>query len=218
MHKETVFIFGFAKGARLPETMRAATFAHEFHKGQRRDDGADYVEHPIQVCLRLISHGIRDDEMLAAALLHDVLEDTETSQDRLTAAFSRDVVDLVVALSKRKDVKPEVYYAGLAGNARAAVIKAADRACNVCDMIHAYTPERLARYLEETRRYILPMMKAVRRTHLEFGDILVSLRDQIEGVLQVVEKFLELKRMKVIPNHSGTRRRKSSARPARRRA
>ena len=78
--KSYMFIKGFAVGRRLNQTLIALAVARHFHDGQSRKDGTPYICHPLKVCSTLISYGIDDDTTLAAALLHDVIEDC---QDKL---------------------------------------------------------------------------------------------------------------------------------------
>jgi (p)ppGpp synthase/HD superfamily hydrolase len=192
MIKEAVYIYGFAKGANLPLTMKAVTYANDLHKDQKRDDGVEYFEHPIRVCRYLLNHGIRDDVTLAASLLHDVIEDTSITKEELAEIFGQVVAHIVDLLSKKKKVPAEVYYREIATDIRAIIIKAADRACNIDDMIDCYSLERLERYINDTKEYVLPMMKNARRIYLEYSDALVAFRDHIKGVLKVAKKVIEL--------------------------
>jgi len=194
MIKEAVYIYGFAKGANLPLTMKAVTYANELHKGQKRDDGADYFDHPIRVCRYLLNHGIRSDVILAASLLHDVIEDTSITKEELTEIFGEEVAHIVSLLSKKKNIPAEAYYKDITTDIRAIIIKAADRACNIGDMIDCYSVERLEKYINDTKEYVLPIMKNARRIYLEHSDLLVAFRDHIKDVLKVVKKVIELSR------------------------
>ena len=194
MIKEAVYIYGFAKGANLPLTMKAVTYANELHKGQKRDDGVEYFDHPIRVCRYLLNHGIRDDVTLAASLLHDVIEDTHITEEELADIFGAEVARIVSLLSKKEKISPEIYFSEIATDIRAIIIKAADRACNIDDMIDCYTIDRLEKYIGSTEQYVLPMMKKARRIYLEYSDALVAFRDHIKGVLKVAKKVIELSR------------------------
>ncbi|QDU41009.1 Bifunctional (p)ppGpp synthase/hydrolase relA [Maioricimonas rarisocia] len=82
---------------------RALRVAGTAHAGQHRK-GTDipYVVHPLAVVLILTRAGIDDDETLAAAILHDVVEDTDWTAERLQREFPPRVVELVAALSEQK--------------------------------------------------------------------------------------------------------------------
>ena len=87
-----------------PLLERAARFAARAHAGQvRKSSGLPYVTHPLAVSALLARSGRGgDEELLAAALLHDVLEDTAATPADLAAAFPPRVCELVAALSERK--------------------------------------------------------------------------------------------------------------------
>ena len=84
---------------RLPVTTAALEFALERHAGQRRDgDQAPFVLHPLEVGSILSLAGY-DDHIVAAGVLHDVLEDTDTDESELEACFGPEVSALVGAVS-----------------------------------------------------------------------------------------------------------------------
>jgi (p)ppGpp synthase/HD superfamily hydrolase len=83
---------------------RAHELATEAHEGQRRkDDGSPYITHPVTVAGLLDDAGFSD-EMIAAALLHDVVEDTDMDSETLQERFGERVAELVAALSEDKDI------------------------------------------------------------------------------------------------------------------
>ncbi|MFG0334900.1 MAG: HD domain-containing protein [Maioricimonas sp. JB049] len=93
-----------ADNAGLPMLLeQALRLAGTAHAGQHRK-GTDipYIVHPLAVVLILTRAGIDDDETLAAAILHDVVEDTDWTLERLRDRFPSRVVELVAALSEQK--------------------------------------------------------------------------------------------------------------------
>ncbi len=80
----------------------AAAMAARAHRDQLRKDGATpYVSHPVRVALTVaLRFGVSDEAVIAAALLHDVIEDTTIDYDDLAARFGTQVADLVAAVSK----------------------------------------------------------------------------------------------------------------------
>jgi diadenosine tetraphosphate (Ap4A) HIT family hydrolase len=112
---------------------RACAFAARAHDGHRRKDGrTPYISHPFRVAMIVRDvFGCTDQETLAAAVLHDTLEDTRTDFDDLAEAFGVGVASLVVSLSKDKRIpEPErerAYDEGLSrADWRARLIKLAD--------------------------------------------------------------------------------------------
>jgi len=82
--------------------LRAATFAARAHKKHMRKDGrTPYVAHVYRVAM-IVRHvfGCRDDAVIAAAILHDTIEDTPTDYDDIASRFGADVAGMVAALTK----------------------------------------------------------------------------------------------------------------------
>ncbi|MEZ6318866.1 MAG: HD domain-containing protein [Phycisphaerales bacterium] len=82
--------------------LRAATFAARAHKKHlRKDRRTPYVAHVYRVAM-IVRHlfGCHDDAVLAAAMLHDTIEDTPTDYDEIAERFGTDVADMVAALTK----------------------------------------------------------------------------------------------------------------------
>lgn len=87
----------FARG--LPLTRRAIAFAQAQHRKQRRaGDRAPFLVHPLEVASYLERAGYPD-QVVAAAVLHDVLEDTDVDRSELESLFGREVSDLVALVS-----------------------------------------------------------------------------------------------------------------------
>jgi (p)ppGpp synthase/HD superfamily hydrolase len=83
----------------LPLTRRAIEFAQEQHRRQRREgDHAPYLVHPLEVASYVDRQGYPD-YVVAAAVLHDVLEDTDVDRSELESLFGREVSDLVALVS-----------------------------------------------------------------------------------------------------------------------
>lgn len=125
-----------------PLWQRAASFAARAHAGQVRKDGATpYVAHPFRVAMTVRDvFGVDDEVALAAALLHDVIEDTTADYDDLAQAFGADVADVVAALTKdmrrSRDAREAEYDANLARAPwQARVVKLADVYDNVSDCL-----------------------------------------------------------------------------------
>ncbi|MDX6601778.1 MAG: hypothetical protein QOF13_980 [Solirubrobacterales bacterium] len=121
------------------ETARAA------HAGQLRrgSDGQPFIEHPLAVAERLVDHRYGD-EVLAAALLHDVVEKSETSIAEVREQFGETVGDLVEAMTEDESIpvyeerKEEHRQRAAAADPAALAIFAADKLANVAMLREAY--------------------------------------------------------------------------------
>lgn len=124
---------------------RAAQLAATFHRHQLRRDGATpYIAHPLRVAITVtqVFHE-HDDTILAAALLHDVLEDTTCDYDDIEAVCGAEVACLVAALTKDKripeDQREEAYARQIAqSDWRVRMIKLADVYDNLSDAAATY--------------------------------------------------------------------------------
>jgi len=122
--------------------LHALDFAAQKHRDQRRKgaEASPYINHPIQVAEVLTSVGNVDDEAtLIAAILHDTIEDTDTTPGDLTERFGEEVCELVLAVSDDKSLPKEERKRLQVEHAReipdkAKLIKIADKICNVKDI------------------------------------------------------------------------------------
>ena len=140
----------------LPGIFAALRFAAERHASQLRKGvaGYPYINHVIAVTELLARTGVDDPTTLAAALLHDTIEDTETTPDEIDAAFGPAVRDLVLEVSddtslpKEERKRLQIAHApGLSEAARR--IKIADKTCNITDIAQDPPPDwSLTRRLE----------------------------------------------------------------------
>lgn len=132
---------------------RAAEFAARAHAGQtRRGSDTPYFTHVEAVACRvqeLADHGQADPAMVAAAYLHDTMEDCGTTHAELTAAFGSDVADLVAELTnddeKKHRMGKEAYMVDKLSRltARALTVKLCDTLSNISD---SPTPTQAATY------------------------------------------------------------------------
>lgn len=137
-----------AAAERSPLVHAALAKARAAHEGQVRNGsgGMPYVEHPITVAARLEEHGFGD-EVLAAALLHDVVEDSGTTLEELREPFGAKVAGLVGALTDDEAIdsyrerKAEHRERVAAAPADALAIYGADKLTNVATLRDAYAAE-----------------------------------------------------------------------------
>ena len=154
--------------------MEAYRMSKYGHRGQTRESGERYFEHPKTVALMLIKElGIYDRDMIIVALLHDTEEDTyifgtgETAFDTVEKQFGKRPSKMLRVLSKepcepeQKIVRDTKYNLGMGrADAEVKVIKILDRLHNM-DTIVACSTEKQKRKLEETRTYYLPIAREI---------------------------------------------------------
>ena len=92
-------VASYLKPADLTRLEEAYLFSNRAHQGQFRKSGEPYIHHPVAVA-EILSHWHLDPQTLVAALLHDVLEDTDVIKDDISERFGKPVADLVDGVSK----------------------------------------------------------------------------------------------------------------------
>jgi len=136
----------------VKEIYRAYLFGAEAHEGQHRASGEPYINHPIQVA-RILAEMRLDYQTIVAAILHDVIEDTETAKAQIQDAFGGDVADLVDGVSKlgnvsfesRAEAQAEYFrkmLMAMARDIRVILVKLADRLHNMRTIGHLRTDKR----------------------------------------------------------------------------
>lgn len=138
----------------------AIAFATRLHAGQRRPAGEPYVEHLKEATAFLAyGAGVTDPALLRAAVLHDVVEDTDCTLAEVRTAFGDDVATLVDWVTKGDD--RAAYLERLRSAPREALlVKLADRASNVQRLDTHPRPEKRRTYYAETVRTIVPLSAA----------------------------------------------------------
>jgi guanosine-3',5'-bis(diphosphate) 3'-pyrophosphohydrolase len=145
--------------------LQAAAFAAEKHRHQRRKDAeaSPYINHPIQLAYILVQADVEDPIVLAAALLHDTIEDTNTTHDELEIVFGHEIANIVVECSDDKTLdklerkQAQVDHAAHISK-RAQLVKLADKIANVSDIDGAppagWSLERKREYFDWARRVV----------------------------------------------------------------
>jgi GTP diphosphokinase / guanosine-3',5'-bis(diphosphate) 3'-diphosphatase len=150
----------------LSQVQQAYQLASEAHAGQYRLSGEDYICHPVSVAL-ILSEMKMDADCIMAAIMHDVLEDTEVTFDEMAASFNEEVASLVDAVSKltkinfksREQAQAEnmrkMFFA-MAKDLRVIIIKLADRLHNM-RTIGVMKPDSKRRIAKETLDIYAPI-------------------------------------------------------------
>lgn len=200
-HEDDLFIClkEIAKKEGFVETDLALDYMKERHKGQFRKKAKHtttkvaYINHPLTMAYQAYSFQIKEDAILAAILLHDVVEDTGVTTSELP--FSDEVkqlVDLVTFQKPEGMTKKQakvIYFSKIKENPKASIIKLIDRCNNVSTMAASFTNERLVEYIEETENYILPLADLPERMD-EYKNTVFLLKYQIYSVLETIKNLL----------------------------
>jgi guanosine-3',5'-bis(diphosphate) 3'-pyrophosphohydrolase len=146
--------------------LKALAFAAHKHRDQRRKDpeASPYINHPIALADVLVNEGgVVDVEVLCAALLHDTVEDTDTTPEELSDAFGARIAGIVAELTddtrlpKAERKRLQIEHAG-ALSAQARLVKLADKICNLRDVAERAPPSwdlaRRREYFDWAKRVV----------------------------------------------------------------
>lgn len=192
-HMKT-FVKTSAKALGLTNTLKALDFAVDAHKGQKRKKSdVPYIYHPLNLACHALAMNIKDDEVIAACLLHDVIEDCGKTEDDLPV--NEDTKELVVILSHEKttpenrDDMMRAYYKKIAKSPKASLVKCLDRCNNLTTMAWGLSRERIFRMIKETEEYFPALLKVIKAAP-EYNNAAWLLKYQMESMLDIYKRLL----------------------------
>ena len=192
--KMYTYLRGFASGAGMGQTMKALSFAREKHAGQTRKSGEPYIVHPLTMACNAVSIGIREDRVIAAILLHDVCEDCGVPLSELPVDDTvRRAVDLLTfrVMDGEQTAKTR-YYNMILQSREATLTKLVDRCHNVSSMAGTFSEEKLLAYIDETRQYVLPLLRKAKTVYPEDADVLFILKYHIVSVVDSLDAAIQV--------------------------
>ena len=193
--KMYTYIRGFATALRMEQTLKALTFSREKHQGQLRKSGEPYIVHPLTMACDAMSMGIKDDNIIATILLHDVCEDCGVSLQELPVnnVVRRGVqlMTFTVLDGETKEIAKTRYYNMLIQSKEAVITKLIDRCHNVSSMAGTFSIEKLKSYIDETRTYVLPLLRQAKDHFPEESDRLFTLKYHITSVVDAIDLTMQ---------------------------
>lgn len=160
------FASSYLSKVQLDLLKQAYVVAHDAHDGQMRSSGDPYITHPVAVALNLAKMNL-DHETLMAALLHDVIEDTDATKEDLAEQFGETVAELVEGVSKldklkfdnKEEMQAENFrkmVLAMTRDIRVILIKLADRTHNM-RTLESLRPDKRRRIARETLEIYAPI-------------------------------------------------------------
>jgi len=163
-----IIIDAYLSASDVERVLVACDYADIAHDGITRKSGEPYILHPIAVS-SILSHMRLDAETLMAALLHDVIEDTDFNKEDITEKFGRTVAELVDGVTKLSHSSDKEYNKAASfrkilqatlQDPRVIIIKLADRYHNMTTL-GSLRPDKRARIAQETFDIFVPMARIV---------------------------------------------------------
>jgi len=164
--------------------VKAAQFASEKHRNQRRKDAdaSPYINHPLALANVLATEGgIDNPDVICAALLHDTIEDTKTTADELTNHFGPKVASIVLEVTDDKSLdkavrkEEQVRHAPII-SPEAKLVKLADKICNLRDILASppadWSADRKRAYFDWAARVVNGLRGVHPGLELKFDDLL----------------------------------------------
>ena len=205
--------------------MKAYNLASEKHKDQKRHSGEPYIVHPLNVAYILADVGL-DDSTICAALLHDIVEDTDVTDDDLRKIFGEEIADMVAGVTKLgtmmfssvEERQVEDYrkmFLAMGKDIRVIIIKLADRLHNMRTLKYLKRERQLAN-AKETMEIYAPLanrlglysMKweledlAFKYLHPEeYHELVEGINKKREERLQFIEKIMADIRVQLKKQH-----------------
>lgn len=179
----------------MTNTLKALDYAVTKHEGvTRKNSEIPYIYHPLNMACHALSMGINEDEIIAAILLHDVVEDVKgaTLEDLPVNEEARELVRLMTKDKSKGSHDPEMldkYYAGLASNPKAALIKCIDKCNNMTTMSWGLSRKSKFQQIEEVDKYFPKLLKVVKDTP-EYNNAAWLLKYQIESMLDIYKRLV----------------------------
>ena len=166
---------------------RALIFAKEKHNGQKRIGGDDYITHPIAVCEIVKSQGF-DKNYQIVALFHDLLEDTDATEEEILKYGSPEILESVNLLTKKKGYDMAEYISAIKLNSIAFAVKTADRLHNLqCAII---TDEEFKRkYILETVDWYLGFSPEIRKAVKRLAESLKTPMAELSFLYEPIESW-----------------------------
>ena len=175
-------IGGYLTSDEVEKVRRAYEFSASAHEGQHRKSGEPYINHPLEVA-GILGDMHMDHQTLAAAILHDVIEDTGTDKKEIVRRFGKGIAELVDGVSKLTQVEFDSHAEAQAQNfrkmlmamsndIRVIIVKLADRLHNM-RTLGALAPEKRRRIARETLEIYAPIAQrlGINSIRLELEDL-----------------------------------------------
>lgn len=184
-------------GREYTESLRALGIAVRWHVGFRKDKVTPQLHHQVWVCFNFLNAPIKgltpalEQRALSALLCHDTVEDHPiTFADLRKKRLSKLTVELIKGLTKVEGETDDQFFERLLSHWLLPILKACDRDNNVMTMQGAFAIPKMKAYIEETRKYILVLLKKASNLYPEHHRSYSALATGIKKQLRIYEGFI----------------------------
>lgn len=193
--KRTLTVLGYTKAYEALDLMIEEMNAE---KGFSRHNGKHYYYHLVDVAQLLLNFGIRDENTIIAALLHDYIEDVEgISYKAVEYRFGKEVADIVLLVTKERGIdyknnpdKMQEYLDNIFENPKACLVKTADRINNFQTLKYSTVSHR-RKQLKNTMEFFIPFFKQCRNRYIEHESFYFQAKTMVEPIAFEVSRYLD---------------------------
>ncbi len=189
------FVKGRAQMLGLSQTLQVMDRLRAAHGGQPRKSkygfGTTYMVHPLTLACHALAMGLRNDDVIAVCLAHDMLEDGKMA---ITDIPAGEQVREAVRLCSKSEYTyspdwEEMYYANIRENPLACMVKCLDRVHNLSGMADAFSRKWMIQYVEETDKYYPALLDVLKKVP-EWNDAWWLLRYQMQALMETFKRLL----------------------------
>ncbi len=190
------FVKGRAQMLGFTQTLAVLDLLRRAHGDQTRDSKngfeTSYMVHPLTMACHALAMGLKNDDIIAACLAHDMVEDSDLKLSDLPVGEQvREVVRLV-SYNTYDESRPDlddVYFENIRKNPMACLIKCLDRCNNLAGMADCFTRKRMANYTALTDKYYPAILEVIKKVP-EWNDAWWLLRYQLMTMTETYKRLL----------------------------
>ncbi|MCD8363442.1 MAG: hypothetical protein LUC98_10910 [Lachnospiraceae bacterium] len=184
------YVKTYATAHQMYQTAKVLPYVRSLHEGQVRKgkDQVPYIYHPLLISCHALALGLDDDDLVSAALLHDVCEDCGVAVDDLPVnERTKQDVALLTNTGGKSEESLEQYYAGIATNPIATMVKLLDRCNNISGMATGFSAEKMVSYIKETQRWVYPLLRRAKNELPMYSNQIFLIKYHITSVAETIK-------------------------------
>ena len=189
------YIQKYAYEKQMKQTLCVLPYAKELHQGQYRSgkEHVPYIYHPLMVACHALSLGFDEDDMISAALLHDICEDCNIHPEDLTVNENTKVIVTLLTHHDdyyRSDNAKKYYFQRIAENKKALIIKLLDRCNNISSIATGFEKAKRDNYIKNTEEWFYPLLTQAMIDYPEYSHQLFVIEYHMKSIIESIKNFV----------------------------
>lgn len=190
------FVKGRAQVLGMPQTLAVLEILRKAHGAQQRESSygfeTSYMVHPLTMACHALAMGLKEDDIIAACLAHDMVEDSGIKLSELPVGERVREVIRLVSYNTYDESRPDlddIYFENIRKNPLACLIKCLDRCNNMAGMADCFTRSRMVKYTALTDKYYPAILEVIKKVP-EWNDAWWLLRYQLMTMTETFKRLL----------------------------